>query len=190
MKTTRYHFLAFMLPAALCAQTQVPVDPNCCGNDPEGTVFDIRPQASADVVNARRGAAVNGYQNAGFQSLESKVEIRVEKASFLSGSEFLVGANGFLILPKGSVVTPGRGLKLLQAPPENGEILELASFQQFNRSVFRLLPVTEAMLNGEEEALKEFEKKITALKAGGIAYLTTLNGSPVSLPRLSASQSK
>ena len=115
MKTSDYCFLFFLLPVALGAQTQVPIDRDCCGNDPEGTVLQIRDAASVEVINARRSAsAANGYGRAGAQPLEQEVEIRVpKKASLLNGSEFLLGANGFVIVPKGCTVTPSRGVKVL-----------------------------------------------------------------------------
>lgn len=189
MKISSYHFLSLLLPLSLSAQTQVPVDPNCCGNDPEGTVLDIKQSASVEAINARRSAAVaNGYQKASISTLEEKVEIKTEKASFLAGSEFLVGAKGFAIVPKGSTVTPSRGVKILSEAPTEGRLQTWREFQVSNPSSVRLLPVSDEALSGEKSAVEAISKKITALKTGGIAYVTTLNGNPVSLPVLKTSK--
>ncbi|MDQ8189434.1 hypothetical protein [Roseibacillus persicicus] len=183
MKISDYHFLSLLVPVTLGAQTVVPVDPNCCGNDPEGTVLEIRQSATAEAVNARRvAAAEKGYQAASVEQADEKVSIRSEKKSFLAGSEFLVGAHGFAIVPKGSTVTPGRGLTVASEAPTGTKLQSWKEFQHSNPSVLRLLPVTEAMLAGDEEALETLAAKVKALQTGGIAYVTSLNGNPVCLP--------
>lgn len=190
MKIASCYFLSLLAPMALVAQTMVPVDPNCCGNDPEGTILEIREVASADVINARRSAAAkSGYQAASISTLTEKVEIRPQEKSFLAGSEFILGARGFVILPKGCVVTAGRGIEVLSEPPVNNQLQDWKNFQRSNPAVLRLLPITEAMLNGDDAALKTITQKINALKTSGVAYVTTLNGSPVSIPSLSTIKS-
>lgn len=191
MKISDYHFLALILPVTLGAQTVVPVDPNCCGNDPEGTVLEIRQSASAEAVNARRGAAAgNAYQSANIERLEEPVLIKTEKQSFLAGSEFLIGAQGFAIVPKGSTVTPSRGVTVATEAPADSKLQSWKDFQRSNPSVIRLLPVTEAMLAGDVSALKTLATKVKALEKGGIAYVTSFNGNPVSLPSLDSQSSK
>ena len=189
MKTSNYCFLCFLFPVALGAQTQLPVDPDCCGNDPEGTIIQIREAPSNEVMNARRKAAANTYGAAGSKVLEEEVAINTEKQSFLSGSEFLVGANGFVIVPKGAVVTPSRSLQVQSEAPTTAKLQDWKAFQRGNFAAVRLLPVSEEMLNGDEEALKKITEKIAAIKSGGIAYVTTLNGHPVSIPGLSTLKS-
>ncbi|MGJ8724914.1 MAG: hypothetical protein ACSHYB_10195 [Roseibacillus sp.] len=190
MKVTDYHFLSLLLPAALSAQTVVPLDPNCCGNDPEGMVLEIRQAASAEVINARRSAAAtNGYSSASVETEEEKVEIKIEKVSFLSGSEYLLGAKGFVIIPRGCAIIPGRGIQILAEAPADQKMQTWKEFQQANPATLRLLPITGEMLSGDEEALKSITQKIKTLKAGGLAYVTTLNGSPVSIPGLSTIES-
>jgi len=71
----------------MSAQTTVPIDPNCCGNLPAGTVLEIRQKISPDVINARRAAAANDYQAAGVKRVEEKVEI---KAAVSFSSELVV----------------------------------------------------------------------------------------------------
>lgn len=186
MKIFKYHFFSVLLPVTMSAQTTVPIDPNCCGNLPAGTVLEIRQKISPDVINARRAAAANDYQAAGVKRVEEKVEIKARKASFLESSEFLVGASGFTIVPKGSTVTPSRGVKVLPEPPKGQKLQDWKTFQRSNPAVLRLLPITESMLNGEAWALKEISNKISVLQTGGIAYVTVLNGSPVSLPKLTS----
>lgn len=185
MKISEYHFLSLLLPLSLGAQTQVPLDPNCCGNDPEGTVLEIRRQASPEAINARRNANASGFLSAGVVKAEEEVPIASGEKSFLGGSEFLVGAKGFTIVPKGSTVTPSRALKVLSEPPTDGNLLSWKDFQLSNPSALRLLPVSEATLNGEAAAVKAITEKIAALKTGGIAYVTSLNGNPVSVAGLS-----
>ena len=186
MKLSGYCFLSIFLPIALGAQTQVPVDKDCCGNLPEGAILQIRPAASVEVMNARRdAAAANAYGARGVKLLEEKVEIRTEKVSLLAGSEFLLGAHGFVIVPKGCTVTPSRGLTVLAEAPTDGKLQDWKSFQRSNSANVRLLPLTEAVMSGDKEALTKISEKIEALKKGGIAYVTTLNGNPVGIPGLS-----
>ena len=190
MKLSNYCLLSILLPAALDAQTQVPVQRDCCGNVPEGKVMQINKMPSNEVINARRAsAASNAYGAAGAQLLEEQIEIKTQTTSLLAGSEFLIGANGFAIVPKGSAVTPSRGLKVLSQPPTEGKLQDWKAFQRSNFAAVRLLPVTEEVLNGDEEALKKIAEKIKALKTGGIAYVTTLNGNPVGIPGLTTLKS-
>lgn len=186
MKISDYHFLSLLIPVTLGAQVVVPVDPNCCGNEPEGYVMEIRQQASPEAINALRSSSAQGFQAAGLSQVEEKVEIQTKKKSFLEGSEFLVGANGFTIIPRGSTVTSSRALKVVSVPPKEGKLLDWRSFQLKNPAAIRLLPVDEATLNGEAAAVKAIQDKISGLKNGGIAYVTSLNGNPVSVPGLSS----
>ncbi len=184
MKTADYHFLSLLIPVTMGAQTIVHLDPDCCDNKVEGKVIEIRAQASAETLAARRAQAPDPYQASNLEAVEDKVIIDVEEASFLENSEFLTGISGFVILPKGSTVTSNRSLNVVSEVPSHLKLQNLKEFQWSNPSAIRQLPVTEAMLAGEEDALQQIKQQIAALKTGGIAYVTTLNGNPVSLPNL------
>ena len=192
MKLSSFHFLSLILPLSLSAQTYerevVQVDPNCCGNTPAGTPLEIQSQPSAADLNARRQtAAANGYGRASLSILAEKVEVKTKEASLLGESEFLLGAaGGFTIVPRGGTVTPSRSVKVLSEAPEGGTLQTWKEFQRRNPATVRLLPISDKALSGDKAAVEAITKKIEAMQTGGIAYVTSFNGNPVSLPFLSS----
>ena len=147
-------------------------------------MLEINPSVSSEVFNARRQATTTrGYGNASIAILEEKVEIKTREASLLAESEFMVGANnGFTIIPRGGAVTPSRSIKIVSEAPEKGKLQSWQDFQRRNPAVVRTLPISDKALSGDKDAIEVITKKIAALQTGGIAYVTTLNGNPVSLP--------
>lgn len=183
MKLSKYHFLSCLLPAALGAQTIVPLDPNCCGNTPEGELLVIRDSSSAAEVNAKRQAAQEAYKRASVNRPTEEVEIRASREGFLAGSEFLVGAYGFAILPKGSSVLEGHRLPVAAEPPAAGvPLLSWTEFVARHRAVVRAIPITEGTLKGSSPALKKLAASVKAAQSAGVTCVTTLNGQPISVP--------
>lgn len=183
MKLSRYHFLSFLLPAALGAQTVVPVDPNCCGNTPEGELLVIRDAASAAEVNAKRQRGQQAYERSSISTPTEKVEIRASREGFLAGSEFLVGAYGFAILPKGSSVVKTKRITIAAEPPKGDiPLLSWTEFVARHRGVVRSIPVTEGALSGEPASLKHLRSTIKTLQSAGMTCVTTLQGNPISVP--------
>lgn len=183
MKLSKYHFLSFLLPAAIGAQTVVPVDPNCCGNNPDGEPLVIRAAASASEVNAKRQRGQQAYERSSVSAPAEEVEIQASREGFLAGSEFLVGAYGFAILPKGSSVVKCKRIKIVAEPPV-GDI-PLLSWKEFvgrHRGVVRSIPVSDGVLTADPASLKHLRSSIKTLQSAGMTCVTTLNGNPVSVP--------
>lgn len=143
----------------------------------------IRDSSSAAAVNARRQAAQESYQRASVNRPAEEVEIKASREGFLEGSEFLVGAFGFAILPKGSSVLQGQRLHVAAEPPVGGvPLLSWADFVTRHRAVVRSIPVTEATLKGDSAGLKKLAATIKASQSSEATYVTTFSGNPISKP--------
>lgn len=144
---------------------------------------EIRMAPSIEAVAAKRGSGDAVYKKSRNAKTAEPVTVERETKSLLGSCEFLSGARGFTIVPKGAVVMAGSNLQLSVTPPKDGKFLNWSEFHHAHRAYLRILPVTEAQWMGEEP-LDPLQETLTQLEKTGMTLATSLKGQLVSLHNL------
>ncbi|MDQ8192236.1 hypothetical protein [Roseibacillus persicicus] len=144
---------------------------------------EITKAATGAEIEAQRRQLQSVYEDSGAAQVEGEVKIDVKKPSLLASSEFLVGPHGFTLVPKGAVIATGRAVAVENVAPKGAKLLNWSDFLQRHRGGLRLLPVTDNQWTGKE-SLDPLLTRIEAAEKSGYTTLTSLNGEPVSLPKI------
>lgn len=144
---------------------------------------EIRKAPTADEVSAKRRQVNAVYDSAGTKAVESEVKIEKARTNLLATSEYLVGPHGFVLIPKGALITEGNMVTVSATAPTDTKFLTWDDFVRKHRAGIRLISISEQQWMGET-SLDSLLPKLEAAKKGSFTALTSLNGSVVSLPAI------
>lgn len=153
---------------------------------------EVTDKPTAGDVNEKRKRAAEVYERfrKEAEALKAKEEASSEKGkkSLLAESDFLVGPHGFIIVPKGAVVSEGKMVTVSADEPTRSRLLGWEEFYRKHRAGLRFIAISEGQWTGKE-SLEDVKKKVAEARKKSFTTLTLLNDSVVSMPQLQAAPS-
>lgn len=143
----------------------------------------VREAPSAADIAALRGDVASSYGNSKTSEKSGVVTAAKKRASLSERSEFLIGAYGYTILPKGAVTHTGKAVQLSASQPGTGKLMDWDSFYRKHRGVLRLIPITDSQWTGKAP-LESLKPTLDSAAESGLTALISLNGYPVGLPQI------
>ena len=155
----------------------------CFGLAAQLGALEVNKPVTLEELQQRQANNKKAYEKAGLQQVEQAVEIRKQTRSLMDQSCFLVGRFGYALVPKGSVLSLGKGFEIVNEVPTKGEFLMWESFARKHRSSLRMVPVTADHLEGRgsRESLEETK---AASSEAGTTCVTTFEGRPARIGKL------
>lgn len=137
---------------------------------------------SAEVV-ALRGNVAAAYGNTATKPSAAAVAPPEKKRTLAEQSDFLVGAYGYTLLPKGAVTHTGKAVQVSATQPTSGQLMDWDSFYRKHRGGLRLVPITNDQWTGTAP-LDSLKPTLEAAAKSGLTTVISLNGYPVGLPKI------
>jgi len=139
---------------------------------------EIKPIPTAQDVQAFREARAANRKVRQMPTPEDQVPVKLKAKSFMDTSDYFVGALGFTIIPKGSVISLGKNFQLSSTEPQGLPYMKWERFTRSHRAGLKLLPVQLQQIEdgstlGAIEKEKEFSQK------SDITCVTIYNMKPV-----------
>lgn len=144
---------------------------------------EVREAPSAEAVTAARGNIAASYGNSKTAKKGAPVEVVTKRPTLADQSDYLVGAYGYTILPKGAVTYTGSAVKLSATQPTTGKLMNWDSFYRKHRAGLRLVAITDSQWTGTAP-LDSLKPALDAASKSNITTLISLNGYPVGLPKI------
>lgn len=132
-----------------------------------------------DILAAKRTQLAENTRGGLVTATETEIQIQQPASiDIMDSSSFIVGALGYTLVPKGSVLNVGRNFTLSQEAPENLSHIQWDKFVRIHRNGLRLIPISQKLLLPDADTTSTLEK-ITQLKSKGVTCITTFNRQPV-----------
>lgn len=148
---------------------------------------EVKEASSAESMAALR-ESWKGNRKSKLKRASIEVQVRESNKDFMATSVYFVGARGFTVLPKGSVLTSGRSFKEVNDAPEDLPYMDWAAFVRTHRAGLLVHAVTSEQLQFGKSLKGVNDAKARCLK-GGIACVTTYKLNPVRVAKEAASES-
>lgn len=137
----------------------------------------VKQAPSAEGVAALRENWKNN-RGSNLRRASEEVKVRQSNRDFMATSVYFVGARGFTLLPKGSILTAGRNFKVVQEEPEHLPYMDWPVFMRAHRAGLVVHAVTAEQLQ-HGKSLKSVSETKTRCENAGLTCVTTYKLNPV-----------
>jgi len=147
---------------------------------------EIRPTPTPQDVQEFREARAANRTTRSFTP-EKEVQVETKTRNFMDTSDYFVGALGFTIVPKGSVITLGKNFQLTSTEPQGLPYMKWDRFFRSHRAGLKLLPVQSEQIE-DGNSLDTVEKEKEFSQKSGITCVTVYQMNPVRVAKKATEQ--